>query len=186
MATELPAVCHICKSIIGINRGNGTSESPAILPCGHIFGEDCIKAWIAFHGPGSQPGCPRCRFPLYYPGCSHRISPKVIGLSNGAETPIGAIDIISDRNRLPIICPNCILKGELEELRVLRGKVKRRIEKVLEKRVRGLEDTDKQLHGKRQKVEYLKGLLVAEKEVLGFYEAQILEDYEGGRRYCQW
>lgn len=66
--------CSICKMEYGIYRGEeirstesaldqelpgeDAPEQPAKLPCGHIFGEWCIKTWLL-----EQPAsCPACRF----------------------------------------------------------------------------------------------------------------------------
>lgn len=66
--------CSICKLEYGTYRGEeicsiepafdqglpgeAAPEQPVKLPCGHVFGEWCIKAWLL-----EQPAsCPTCRF----------------------------------------------------------------------------------------------------------------------------
>lgn len=64
--------CSICMSKYGIGRGNKepatkseqgllgeeAPESPVKLPCGHVFGDWCIKKWLLTQ----HASCPACRF----------------------------------------------------------------------------------------------------------------------------
>jgi hypothetical protein len=49
--------CSICKEKIGSCPESGEKGSPIKLPCGHIFGEICITAWLN----GNKSSCPFCR-----------------------------------------------------------------------------------------------------------------------------
>lgn len=49
------------------------ADRPIKLPCGHIFGEECILAWAQGTTPsGRYNGCPICRAELLPPSWSSR------------------------------------------------------------------------------------------------------------------
>lgn len=39
--------CDICRESFGSSEGGRSSETPVSLPCGHIFGKDCLSSWIS-------------------------------------------------------------------------------------------------------------------------------------------
>ena len=45
-----------------------------ILPCGHLFGERCLKQHYVLT---TRPRCPLCALDLQHPGCGHRIRPSI-------------------------------------------------------------------------------------------------------------
>lgn len=49
--------CDICREPFGPSSDNPTSpEVPVSLPCGHIFGKDCLENWIAVAGGRGDSG----------------------------------------------------------------------------------------------------------------------------------
>lgn len=51
-----------------------STETPVRLPCGHVFGSECIYQWITGFGGQNQPRCPSCRTVL---GCVN--NPLTVG-----------------------------------------------------------------------------------------------------------
>lgn len=50
-------------------------DLPVKLPCGHVFGEDCVIAWARGTTPtGRHNGCPSCRAQLLPPSLHSRTS----------------------------------------------------------------------------------------------------------------
>jgi hypothetical protein len=123
MVTELPAICDNCKVPIGKLNSNGVVEKHALLPCGHIFGNECIKKWMGLDAAG-QPSearnrpdarsCPLCRRKLVYPYCGHTILPKelpllVKGDRSGEARPL-PVQIIGNEKDTPPQCFQCMLQ----------------------------------------------------------------------------
>ncbi|MCJ1470017.1 hypothetical protein MMC07_008662 [Pseudocyphellaria aurata] len=62
--------CDICRQSFSLSENGDAPEPPVTLPCGHIFGKDCISNWI-FHSALKESGdedktlvvfsCPKCR-----------------------------------------------------------------------------------------------------------------------------
>lgn len=59
------AICHVELVIPGLQEMDCDREDAKVLKCGHVFGLDCLWAWIAekYDAPGGVP-CPACRKPL--------------------------------------------------------------------------------------------------------------------------
>ena len=61
-AIENNQACSICWT------DYSGADQPVTLPCGHIFGEECILAWARGTTPtGRHNGCPTCRAELLPP-----------------------------------------------------------------------------------------------------------------------
>ncbi|KAK4181824.1 hypothetical protein QBC36DRAFT_316656 [Triangularia setosa] len=72
--------CSICMTsdlriLPGEPRPDGqftydtTNDSvPCVLPCGHMFGQDCIRQWMENHDQ-----CPVCRTPMVHELCRHQV-----------------------------------------------------------------------------------------------------------------
>lgn len=59
------AICHVELVVPGLQEMDCDREDAKVLKCGHVFGLDCLWAWIAekYDAPGGVP-CPACRKPL--------------------------------------------------------------------------------------------------------------------------
>lgn len=64
--------CPICAVDIGTKSPEGVRETYAITPCGHVFGNVCIKKYLAIT---DKPLCPVCRTDLFH-ACSHPVLPS--------------------------------------------------------------------------------------------------------------
>lgn len=56
--------CDICRESFDPSDDGISGEKPISLPCGHIFGKDCISGWIARNAVPSVETvftCPKCR-----------------------------------------------------------------------------------------------------------------------------
>lgn len=51
--------CAICQNAIGQTNDEGESEVAITTPCGHVFGEICLKLWLK-----TANTCPLCRTEL--------------------------------------------------------------------------------------------------------------------------
>lgn len=52
-------------------------EQTIVFPCGHIFGDKCIREKFMDRG---DLACPICGFKMTYPRCNHAIAPAMISL----------------------------------------------------------------------------------------------------------
>ncbi|KAK0747121.1 hypothetical protein B0T18DRAFT_429952 [Schizothecium vesticola] len=64
----ISVICAICRAelvIPGLQELTCDREDHKVLSCGHVFGNDCVWAWIAgkYTAPGGVP-CPICRKPM--------------------------------------------------------------------------------------------------------------------------
>lgn len=50
-------------------------HTPALLPCGHVFGYHCLSIWRRQSGNRS---CPACRTSFEYPLCQHPVPAKLL------------------------------------------------------------------------------------------------------------
>ncbi|KAI0197594.1 hypothetical protein F4808DRAFT_438616 [Astrocystis sublimbata] len=58
-----------------LGMSDDEKEKLCVFPCGHFFGLDCVKNWVACN-QAVRDGCdrcPMCRFPLRYTMCGHRV-----------------------------------------------------------------------------------------------------------------
>ena len=97
--------CRICRvSVLSVNPNDPsvTDETPAIMPCGHVAGAECLAALMESMDPGTW-NCPFCRTPLIHLGCGHRVREKVLTwhtLVNLPKTvPMGGV--------VPQFCQEC-------------------------------------------------------------------------------
>lgn len=69
--------CLICDvktlSYWDQHHDESADEVPALLPCGHFFGLDCLTVWLAGHDT-----CPSCRRVLRHEGCGHQVEPHAV------------------------------------------------------------------------------------------------------------
>ncbi|KAJ8128413.1 hypothetical protein O1611_g5222 [Lasiodiplodia mahajangana] len=68
-------------------------ERTVVLPCGHVFGDRCIREKLA----QKDLVCPSCGFRMTYVRCGHAITPAII--------PLGSADSRSIRDTFPLTIP---------------------------------------------------------------------------------
>lgn len=82
-------LCGICWS------DYDGKDRPVKLPCGHVFGEECIIAWAKGTTPtGRHNGCPTCRAGLLPPSLYSRTSALSYWLSDTPEMWPACRDIL--------------------------------------------------------------------------------------------
>lgn len=74
-------------------------EQPALLPCGHFFGYECLSHWLK-----TKPQCPLCRFDLKYELCNHYVTPRLIP---SMEFLKGMPKTILEGGMIPDQCTTC-------------------------------------------------------------------------------
>ncbi|KAI6261824.1 hypothetical protein MCOR19_001908 [Pyricularia oryzae] len=109
-STQHPhAKCGICKvsnlEIHELGRSNsstaGETETATVLPCGHMFGKDCLALWRTANKGGFS--CPTCRSTLVFSSCKHAIPGLVVGKT--ADVPLTS----PEGGRIPTYCNDCRL-----------------------------------------------------------------------------
>ena len=106
-------LCRICwNDYEGLDR-------PVSLPCGHVFGEECIIAWSRGITPtGRHNGCPFCRVELLPPSLRSRTTAlrdwlldvwRVVGMLIGGrrEIALGAVLWVAG------ICARCVEESKV-------------------------------------------------------------------------
>ena len=179
---KIPSECSICKKGFSLLNENDGGEDPAILPCGHIFGNDCIIKWMS--SPSlDYSSCPCCRFQLNYPRCGHTITPKII-LSQG----IFAEDIqyISHARQIPPDCPRCDLDKQLAGSRLWGITMRDCIKKEIKKKSDDLHCLVSKVRERESELKYLDNLLCAEIELKAFFEERVRERHRRERYFENW
>jgi hypothetical protein len=103
--------CTICHEVIGQPRLDGVVETAVMLPCGHIFGSQCISRWV--ENASTHQDCPNCRRRMVYSQCGHHVRPLEI-----ERNPKPVRD-----GEMPAKCGACRASGNEEageRLRILR------------------------------------------------------------------
>uniref|UniRef100_L7J9E8 RING-type domain-containing protein n=1 Tax=Pyricularia oryzae (strain P131) TaxID=1143193 RepID=L7J9E8_PYRO1 len=79
----------------------GETETATVLPCGHMFGKDCLALWRTANKGGFS--CPTCRSTLIFSSCKHAIPGLVVGKT--ADVPLTS----PEGGRIPTYCNDCRL-----------------------------------------------------------------------------
>ncbi|KAK3901494.1 Hus1-like protein-domain-containing protein [Staphylotrichum tortipilum] len=74
--------CPICQEPVGTRTPEGVREGWSMLPCGHVFGDFCIKRYLAI-AADDQPVCPMCRHVAYHDVCGHPVLPFLLRADGG-------------------------------------------------------------------------------------------------------
>ncbi|KAK4655703.1 hypothetical protein QC762_304735 [Podospora pseudocomata] len=87
---------------------------PCVLPCGHIFGQACIRQWMQDHDQ-----CPVCRTPMVHELCKHKIRLRPLW----KETIWLVPRTIPDGGKIAAFCSTCeaverraVINGLMETL----------------------------------------------------------------------
>ncbi|PVH79762.1 hypothetical protein DL98DRAFT_532622 [Cadophora sp. DSE1049] len=126
---HFPSDCTICHSPFNTPRPDGTTETPSLLPCAHIFGSICIKRWLE---SSQHQNCPNCRREMRYSGCGHAVVPKALPRTMPRALELEAqedVDVDADVNveseselkavkmeDMPSLCLLCRESREMEEV----------------------------------------------------------------------
>ncbi|KAI6372876.1 hypothetical protein MCOR25_003613 [Pyricularia grisea] len=124
-STQHPrAKCGICKASnleireLGQFDGSTTgeeTEKAMVLPCGHMFGKDCLASWRSANQDSFS--CPTCRSSLVFNSCKHTVPGLILGTA--VDVPL----TIPEGGRIPTYCNDCrlskIQNGCLELARVI-------------------------------------------------------------------
>jgi hypothetical protein len=86
-ASEVDTTCPICQELVGYPNPEGIAEEWSSLPCGHRFGDHCIKQYLRIVAD-DRPSCPICRQSAYH-GCGHPVLPTRL-TGSAAKTSIDA------------------------------------------------------------------------------------------------
>ncbi|XXG93829.1 hypothetical protein Hte_000078 [Hypoxylon texense] len=94
-------------------RSNRNTEPFTVLPCGHFFGDYCLRRWFDIREEQDEfpPECPYCRFPLIHELCGHTIKLTQFDprFPRAGQTPL----TIPEGGIVTVECPNCA-KRDLE------------------------------------------------------------------------
>ncbi|KAK3370158.1 hypothetical protein B0H63DRAFT_486320 [Podospora didyma] len=82
---QVEATCPICQELIGSRTPEGIVEGWSILPCGHRFGNHCIKRYLNIVAD-DRPSCPVCRQVAYHI-CGHPVLPAQLKSDDGSAGP---------------------------------------------------------------------------------------------------
>ena len=97
--SEQVGSCDICGDCFGED-----GEKPVQLPCGHIFGSECVAQWMSPFVDGSHNTCPMCRASWFHrPRSSwslQKSSLAVLSADPSASLPVGQV---SESDRMYII-----------------------------------------------------------------------------------
>ncbi|KAI1412252.1 hypothetical protein F5Y13DRAFT_200247 [Hypoxylon sp. FL1857] len=100
--------CVVCMEELEI--GELASESRdsniAILPCGHVGCQRCLKTWLAQHRR-----CPVCREKMRHRNCGHTVTPAVITFDTIASLP----RTFPKGGYMSRNCRKCEVKGRMEK-----------------------------------------------------------------------
>jgi len=163
--------CLICFENVELRGPTERRDGhvPALLPCGHVFGANCLSQWR--EGEGNR-SCPNCRAPaLIHPNdkCQHDVPPKILDAYTIFLAPQ---TLAEDKNCIPDKCLDCRWKEARDlfednlnlhrpDLNRLRAAIAD-AQAAVEKEAPGGESKfDKAMHAAR-----LKGALRAKKKIL--------------------
>lgn len=91
-------ICQMSKCKIRSDSHRIRDSTFSILPCGHIAGSRCMASWL-----NEKNTCPFCRFGMNYPGCGHKIPPRVMTEQNVHLLP----RTLPDKGCIPDLCTEC-------------------------------------------------------------------------------
>ncbi len=112
-------VCVLCSADMELRLGTpgeeATDHTPALFPCGHVFGSACIDRWIEVSG--GKASCPVCRWSASYSKCGHKVLPKKLDMVNIFDCP----RTLPDGGYIPARCLECRWEDACWETRMATG-----------------------------------------------------------------
>ncbi|KAI1504297.1 hypothetical protein F5X99DRAFT_371699 [Biscogniauxia marginata] len=94
--------CAICREPLAIfQREDDSNHAWACLPCGHLFGYDCIQTW--FRSTFPYPACPSCRKHMIHNRCRHMWRAHKLPSSDGFNIRT----LLPASNKVPQLCERC-------------------------------------------------------------------------------
>ncbi|KAF4968423.1 hypothetical protein FSARC_4220 [Fusarium sarcochroum] len=116
--------CIICQELMTTSPSEpnhygtrGSSHAAWIMPCGHIFGRNCLAEWLKH---AKEPGrkyhkCPVCSTKLHHhPDCGHssvgRMIPDTVGTYSQIPPLLSAGGIVAPK------CGRCEIKRALDQI----------------------------------------------------------------------
>ncbi|KAI0413132.1 hypothetical protein F5X98DRAFT_379102 [Xylaria grammica] len=109
----LSVECGICNTKLAItNQVDHHHESFAMLPCGHVFGHECVTKWLSH-----KPNCPICRKSFEHRICHHYADPQEI--QGGADFNIcrDLPPTMAVGEQLPGFCNKCYRNPPVNPIR---------------------------------------------------------------------
>lgn len=97
-------ICAICRESrlqLSVRQKKDKDTTPAQLPCGHVFGRECLETWLK-----DNSHCPACRLDLKYPSCGHVLKPRTLDQENIRSIP----PTIPLGGKIPSNCRDCCKK----------------------------------------------------------------------------
>ncbi|KAI1108947.1 hypothetical protein F5Y14DRAFT_56420 [Nemania sp. NC0429] len=81
-------------------------EQTVVFPCGHLYGDRCLREGFMDRG---QLACPSCGFKMTYPSCGHAIAPAIIPITPGDAGPVRDTFPLTmhEGGRFPDNCKEC-------------------------------------------------------------------------------
>ncbi|KAI0972785.1 hypothetical protein F4678DRAFT_460347 [Xylaria arbuscula] len=93
--------CGICRRELAITKSaDEDHEVFTMLPCGHVFGFECLSIWFSTHAT-----CPTCREKWQHSRCGHILKPEKI--QGGKDFNIRSLSKVIKASELPGACGNC-------------------------------------------------------------------------------
>ncbi|RWA10867.1 hypothetical protein EKO27_g4241 [Xylaria grammica] len=109
----LSVECGICNTKLAItNQVDHHHESFTMLPCGHVFGHECVTKWLTH-----KPNCPMCRKSFEHRICHHYADPQEI--QGGADFNIcrDLPPTMAVGEQLPGFCNKCYRNPPVNPIR---------------------------------------------------------------------
>lgn len=100
---DIDPACAICQVDVGTKSPDGVKEGWSITPCGHVFGNVCIKRYLSIT---DKPLCPVCRTDLFHI-CSHPILPAAYDRKKSRLTREEAASVSFPGDPRNSDCPYC-------------------------------------------------------------------------------
>ncbi|EGS21387.1 uncharacterized protein CTHT_0032440 [Thermochaetoides thermophila DSM 1495] len=95
------AICHDTQLYLSSESLPLKDSDPSVLPCGHVFGHECLTSWLRSHNT-----CPVCRFELKFELCPHRILPRRLTRENVFLCPL----TVPDGGKVKTQCAKCTVE----------------------------------------------------------------------------